>query len=307
MDEFYEKNKEFMSNRERANQQNKIKAGIMTYAPSVILSLIVLAMSGVGTLLQFNFSIKDVVWTTFFISLGLRLVNNMLSKYVGSNLSYNKALYSDEMQTLKNNFILEGQGINRDEFEKYVHNYNLEQKKQAYKIKKRTKIQSLKTKINMLLFANDIDCKNRRIRKIERLKQKVKELENISSDEYIEKNIAYIKVKYNKVKSYYFLSPAEDYIDNSVRYKVNFSRENTKEIIKSLPLTVAFVFFSSLLAYDAVMGNINALSILFDISSMIFNFIIGWVTVGKKIASKTMNAYINRQSFLLEFKAKTKT
>jgi hypothetical protein len=131
----------------------------------------------------------------------------------------------------------------------------------------------------------------------------VDELESISSDEYIDKNIAYIKVKYKKVKSHYFLSPSEDYIDDAVRYRVDFSKENTKEIAKSLPLTVALVFFSSLLAYDAIMGIVNAVSILFDIGNMIFNFIIGWVTVGKKIASRMMNAYINRQNFIMKFKA----
>ena len=304
MDEFYERNREFFTPENK--DANKIKAGIMTYAPSVILSLILLAMSGIGTLLQFNFSFQEVVWTTFLISLGLRLLSNTLSKYVGSNLSYNKALFSNEMQKIKHDFILSGENINREEFEKYVNQYNLEKKKEAYKTKKRAKIQILKTKLSALMFANNLYSTKRRLNKIDRLKTKIEKIKSISSDEYIDENIIYIKVKYKKVKSYYFLSPAEDYIDDSIRYRVNFARENTKEIIKSLPLTISFAFFSSLLAYDAVMGNINAVSILFDIATMIFNFTIGWITIGKKIASKTMNAYINRQSFLLEFKAKTK-
>lgn len=67
---------------------------------------------------------------------------------------------------------------------------------------------------------------------------------------------------------------------------------------------MALVFFSALLAYDVAVGKVNAVSILFDIANMVFNFIIGWFTVGKKIASRMMNAYINRQTFILEFKAK---
>lgn len=306
MDEFYEKNKEFMPKRERIENKNAIKAGIMTYAPSVILSLILLALSGLGTLLQFRFSLKDIIWVTFFISLGLRLVSTFLSKYVGSNLSYNKALYSDEMQTLKENFIKSGLDIDRDAFESYVAKYNIEQKKKAYKAKKGIKIQKRQKEIQTLSFKNELECKPSRIKKIKRLKNKLVSLSALITDEYIEKNISYIKVKYKKVRSYYFLSPSEDYIDDSVRYSVNFSKESTKEIIKSLPLTIALAFFSSLLAYDAVMGTINAVSILFDIGNMIFNFILGWVIVGKRTASKMMNAYINRQSFLLEFKAKTK-
>lgn len=275
----------------------------MTYLPSVILTLILIALSGLGTLLQFNFSLKDIVWITFLISLGLRIVSTFLSKYVGANLSYNKALYSEEMQTIKANFIKSGIDIDRDAFETYVADYNLEQKKKAYKAKKGIKKQNIKTKKNTLVFLNQLECKERRTRKIERLSKKVEEIENILSDEYVDKNIAYIKVKYKKVRSYYFLSPSEDYIDNSVRYSMNFSKESTKEIIKSLPLTVALAFFSSLLAYDAVMGTINAVSILFDIGNMIFNFILGWVIVGKRTAAKMMNAYINRQTFLSKFKS----
>ena len=210
------------------------------------------------------------------------------------------------MQTLKTNFIESGKDIDRDTFETYIIAYNLEQKKRAYKVKKGSKIQKLQNKIKTLYFKNELDCREGRLKKIERLTKKVASLSALITDEYIDKNISYIKVRYNKVRSYYFLSPSEDYIDNSVRYSVNFSKESTKEIIKSLPLTVALVFFSSLLAYDAVMGSINAVSILFDIGNMIFNFILGWVIVGKRTASKMMNAYINRQTFLLGFKAKTK-
>ena len=303
MDEFYEINKEFITNPVN-NTAKKIKAGIMTYLPSVVLTLILLVLSGLGALLQFNFSIKDIVWTTFFISLGLRLVSNFLSKYVGSNLAYNKALYSDEMQSLKKDFINAGKNIDRTAFEKYIYEYNLENKKKAYKNKKRMKIQALNEKKSLLTFRNKLDYSKRRANKITKLEHKKDELTSISTDDYIDENISYIKVKYAKVRSYYFLSPSEDYVEDGIRYKVNFSKENTKEILKSLPLTVALVFFSALLAYDVAVGKVNAVSILFDIANMVFNFIIGWFTVGKKIASRMMNAYINRQTFILEFKAK---
>ncbi len=304
MSNFYEENKDFISpSSKQETNQNKIKAGIMTYLPSVILTLILVTLSGLGALIQFNFTIKEIVWGTFFISLGLRLISNFLSKYVGSNLCYNRALYSEEMQKIKSDFVLAGQDVERDLFEDYVNQYNLTQKKKAYKKKKCSKIQKFKSKIKILTFKNNLECKAGRDKKLSKLKNKVSALESITSDDYIDKNITYIKVKYKKVRSYYFLSPSEDYFDDSIQYSVNFSRENTKEIIRTLPITVALVTFSALLSYDAIMGNINAVSVLFDIGNMIFNFIIGWVTVGKKIVAKMMNAYINRQTFILKFKS----
>ena len=94
---FYEENKEFMP-KEEQRSNNSVKGGLMAYLPSAILTLILVALSGLGALIQVNFSLKNVVWTTFIISLSLRLISNFLSKYVGSNLYYNKALYSDEIQ-----------------------------------------------------------------------------------------------------------------------------------------------------------------------------------------------------------------
>ena len=134
MDNFYEENKQFLSK----PTSNKIKAGIMTYFPSVILTLILVALSGLGALIQFDFDIKQIVWSTFFISLALRLISTFLSKYVGSNLAFNKALYSDDMQNLKASFLEEGKNIDLNAFEDYVVRYNLENKKNS-KFRKKNK------------------------------------------------------------------------------------------------------------------------------------------------------------------------
>ena len=305
MDNFYQEHSEFLPKEETntiTEKVGRIKAGIMTYAPSIILSLILVAISALGTLIQFNFQLNTIVWSTFIISLGLRLISNFLSKYVGSNLYYNKALYSDEMQNLKNDFILQGKDIDKNAFEIYVQEYNLECKKRAYEIQQRSKITKLNLKINTLNHKNEIRETKRRLRKIKRLTLKIAEIEKVCTKEYIDKNIRYIKVKYPRVKSCYFLSPAEDSTENGKTYNVNFSKENTKEILKKLPVTALMVFFGALISYDAAMGKANIISILYDVGNMAFNFILGWFVVGKDIASRTMNAFINRLTFIAGYK-----
>lgn len=302
---FYEENKEFLPKEEQRSSSG-VKGGLMAYLPSAILTLILIALSGLGALIQVNFSLKSVVWTTFLISLSLRLISNFLSKYVGSNLYYNKALYSEEIQGFKKNFLDCGKDIDKSLFEKYVTEYNLESKKKAYIKKKRGKIAMLQEKANALKRINELDFKKSRDRKIKRLQKQIKELEEISSDEYINLNIIYLKVKYPKVKTYYFLSPEEDCVESKEKYNINYARENTIEILKSLPLTVTLVFFGALISHDAVMGNVNAMSVLYDIGNMVFNFIIGWYVIGKRLISKTINTYINRQTFIEKFKAQTK-
>jgi hypothetical protein len=302
---FYEDNREYLPKSE-PQVNNKVKGGLMAYLPSAILTLILVALSGLGALIQVNFSLKNVVWTTFLISLSLRLISNFLSKYVGSNLYYNKALYSEELQGFKKDFLDSGKDIDKNLFESYVAQDNLESKKKSYIKKKRGKLTMLQEKANKLERINKLDFTKARDRKIKRYQKQIKELEDISSDEYIDANIIYLKVKYPKVKTYYFLSPEEDCAESKEKYNINYSRENTIEILKSLPLTATLVFFGALISYDAVMGNVNAMSVLYDIGNMAFNFILGWFVIGKRLISKTINTYINRQTFIAKFKSKIK-
>lgn len=303
MGNFYEENKEFLPKEETQTVPSKVKAGVMSYLPSALLTLVLVALSGLGTLIQVNFEIKAIVWTSFFISLGLRLISNFLSKYVGSNLSYNKALYSEEVQSLKSDFLLQSKKIDKCKFEKYVSEINLQEKKEAYKVQKHSKIVKLNKKIDFLEHANELECSKRKEKKIKKLNNKVSVLKTFIAEDYVDKNIKYIKVKYFKLQSCYFLSPAEDSSEKKKLYNVNFSKENTIEISKSLPLTVMLIFFGTLIGHDFMFGQINVISVLFDIATMAFNFIVGWFIVGKRIISKTMNAYINRLTFIEQYMA----
>ncbi len=304
---FYEENKELIPKRERKNVFGKVEAGVMTYLPSAILTIILIALSGLGTLLQFNFELKSIVWSTFIISLGLRLISIFLSKYVGSNIYYNKALYSDEVQDVKNEFVKAGKSLDKAEFEMYVNKYNLEAKKKAYCVKIRSKIIKNSTIVKKLKHEIELDYSTKKEKQIKKREKIVAELETLCEVDYIDKNIAYIKVKYQKLKTCYFLSPVEDTETKYIQYNVSFSKENAKEIVKTLPLTAMLVFFGTLIGYDVSMGTANIVSVFYDIGNMVFNFIMGWFVVGKKVVSRTINAYINRLTFIAGYNSKNES
>ena len=59
---------------------------ILAYLPSLVFFIILIAMSGLGTLIQFNFDIQQIVWATFFVGFSLRFLLNAMSRYIGRHL-----------------------------------------------------------------------------------------------------------------------------------------------------------------------------------------------------------------------------
>ena len=284
--------------------KEKARAGIMEYLPSVLLTIVLVFVSGLGTLVQFEMSFKNIVFGTFLVSLALRLVTVFSAKYVGSNLCYNKKIYSDEFTEIKNEFLELGKGIDKAHLDKYVACHNRELKKQMYIKKQKTKIEKHLDVIHKCEFKNSLSYSKRRERQIKKRNRKIEWLEKISKPEYVEENIPYLKVKYNKVRTCYFFSPLEDNVTKSRNYTVNVSKELSKEILKSLPLTIFLSSLGSMLLFGATTGKINAISLSYDLAVIIFNFSLGWFVVGKKAVSTTINAFLNRIIFLKEYRSK---
>lgn len=277
------------------------KSGVMEYLPSALLTIVLIVVSGLGTLIQFNLQFHAIVFSTFIISLSLRLVTVFSAKYVGSNIYYNKESSSDKFLNVQKELIETGKNIDKAEFDRYVKERNVQLKKDAYKGKKRGKIALLKEQINKLTFANEYAYSERRTNRIKKKEKKIEELRAISTDEYVDANIIYIKVKYRKIRSSCFFSPYEQNAPKYRQYSVNVSREISKEIAKSLPLTILLVSLGSLIVFSATTGSINILSLFYDIAVILFNFIMGWFVVGKKAVASTVNAFINRIIFIKEF------
>ena len=278
------------------------KAGVMEYLPSALLTIVLIIVSGLGTLIQFDLQFKTIVFSTFIISLSLRLVTVFSAKYVGSSAYYNKSIYAENFKKIKDELLETGKDVDKAEFDKYVGKYNLKLKKETYAKKKRGKIATLRERINRLSFKNELSFSNWRAKRIERYSKKIEELQKICSDEYIDVNIIYLKVKYRKVRSCYFFSTVENNYAKTRSFNVNVSKEISREIVKSLPLTILLVSLGSLIVFSSKTGTLNVVSFFYDIAVILFNFVVGWFVVGKKAVASTVNAFINRIIFIKEFK-----
>lgn len=308
MDNFYKENSEFLPKEKRNDlQERTVGQSVVAYIPSIILALVLLATSALGSLIQFTFDIKKIVWTAFLTSLGLRIITYVLPKYIGSNTYYNKALYSTEVKKTRQEFIAATEGVNRSAFEDYVEARQIDLKKAAYKRKKSRALVRWRYKKKTLEYKQELEHSKKRARKIKNLEAKIATRETVLTDEFIEKNIRYVKkVHYKKLKAAWFLTPSEQSISGGTRYSIDEARENIKEIIKSLPMMIFCTFLGGLISYNAYLGTINALSILFDLSNILFNFIIGFFMIGRKNIAKLLDVYVNRTIFLEQFKTSQK-
>lgn len=308
MDNFYKENSEFLPKEKKNDLQEKtVGQSIVSYIPSVILSLILIATSALGSLLQFTFGVKEIIWTAFLTSLGLRIITYVLPKYIGSNTYYNRALYSTEVKNTRDDFIAATKDINKAEFEEYVEQRQIELKKIAYKRKKSRKLVKWRFKKKTLEYKNELEFSKRRDRQIKALTAKIVTREAVLTDEFIDKNIRYVKkLRYRHLKAAWFLTPSEQSVSQTARYTMDETKENIKEILKSLPAMLFCTFLGGLISYNAYMGTINAISILYDIMNIIFNFVVGFFMIGRKNVAKLLDVYVSRTLFLSQFKASRK-
>lgn len=308
MDNFYKENSEFLPKEKKNDLQEKtVGQSIVSYIPSVILSLILIATSALGSLLQFTFGVKEIVWTAFLTSLGLRVITYILPKYIGSNTYYNRALYSTEVKNTRDDFIAATKDVNKAEFEEYVEQRQIELKKIAYKRKKSRKLVKWRFKKKTLEYKNELEFSKRRDRQIKALTAKIATREAVLTDEFIDKNIRYVKkLRYRHLKASWFLTPSEQSVSQTARYTMDETKENIKEILKSLPAMLFCTFLGGLISYNAYMGTINAISILYDIMNIIFNFVVGFFMIGRRNVAKLLDVYVSRTLFLSQFKASRK-
>ena len=84
----------------------------LSVLPTVVLTIALFSLSALSTLINFNFSFKDIVWASFLTALFLRIATAAMSKYLGSNSRYQVGQKSPELLRLQDKIRTTAEKIN---------------------------------------------------------------------------------------------------------------------------------------------------------------------------------------------------
>ena len=165
-----------------------------------VLLFIIFAVFGCFDFVNFQIDISALASWKYWTSVITKTIAGSIAYNIGINLLLDKEIAKDEeLHKQKNKYKQLNEKKDENLFNDYVINvFNKEEKKKAYKCKINKKIYWL-NKItrnrNKLLYSSN----NEEEKAKNRYCQKRKELEELKSDEYIDKNIDNIIVRYNEV------------------------------------------------------------------------------------------------------------
>lgn len=274
------------------------KSNILGYLPSIVLYVVLIIISGIGTAIQFGFDLKEVIWNAFLISFVLRLMLNVFSKYIGADLCFQIYINKSYVLTPKKDFTLLSQSIDYGNFESWITSENLKTKIGLYKEKKQKQLNAVNDKLRKISLLIIKDKHNRKKIKYEN-KKKIIEAE--STEAYINENIAYLKLTYKKLNAKDFETESELTNSTNNSYSFNASWETTKAISKGVPIMIFTALFGGLLSYNISMGQINALSMCYDLATILWFAINGFHKIGKANIQKLIGVFNQRKTVLSRY------
>lgn len=274
---------------------------ILSFLPSVIFFLILIVISGIGTLIQFQFSISAIIWITFIISFGLRFLTIAMSKYVGSDTCYNIEKEKPYAQEPKKRFVKLSRAIDYGTFEDWIDGENLLTKIGIHKEQITKKINKIKRKARRLTSKNRLNFSKKTELKINKLKEQKDYLAEELTEAFINENIDYLRIRFKKLNAKDFETESE--ISNTAKktYGINPAFENIKGIAKGFPQMLFISLFGCMITYNVTMGSINAVSCLYDIAMILWYAINGYIGLGRKNIQKLIGVYNDKSTVISKY------
>lgn len=276
-------------------------AKFLSVLPTVILAIALFSLSALSTLINFNFSFKEIVWASFITALLLRIATAAMSKYLGSNSRYQVGQKSPELLRMQEKIRTTAEKINYAEFRSWVINENKKRKLEAYMRGWARKAAAIDEKIGRLKIKPLNDGIGKKIAKLE---NKKREIEYVTSDEYVKKYLDTKKVKYIRLDYRKFVTAFSS--DGGYKreiYSINEKLENGKEILKGLPTMIFISLLSAMIGFSVSFGQINVISCITDIVNITLQFTTGWFFIGSKTLTTEMCVFISKEAILDKFLA----
>ena len=232
------------------SNRNKISKIII----NSLLLFIIFAIFGCFDFVNFTVDVTLIANWKYWTQVFAKTVGGAIAFNIGINLLFDKELESDKvLQEQQEKYKRLNEKKDQTTFNYYVVNvFNKEEKKKAYKDKINRKIfwlNKFSTNKSKLLYSSD----NEEEKTKNRYCIKRKELEELKSDEYIDKNIDSIIVKYNMVDPIVF----ELEIDGSRSYRgvktkgdINIGRARLTSGVVLGMIMISMIITSIVLAPD---------------------------------------------------------
>ena len=284
--------------RDKYDKKKNIVTGIQSVITtrkitSVTTALIMLALIGVFQFITLGCDISNLLTWSFYLTLLYRTVLVLLAYYVAINFLYDKCIAQPDIQNAITEFrtLTKIRDINFSDFLTNV--YNPRRKKEAWKNKINLEIAGIERKI----------LKVKRKRKKEKLVNKIKNLKEQLTDEYIDPRIDTLQVKYYIVLESDFVA-AEAVDENSIyKTRIDYDSELFKSIMKKiLPYILMSIVMGALVtasinkpAYEVI------INLLTDISIIVLRISQGAWDAPRIINSSYLIPYSNRISILNEY------
>lgn len=283
---------------EHTRKTIKGRKEVFSFLPTVIMVLLLFAVSSISSLLQFSFSLKDVAWTSLCLTLGLRLTMLIASQWIGADCKFRADQKNEDLDKARKEYRKASEELDIAAFDRWVYMENIHRKTEAYRNKNNKKIADIDIKISRikrkLLFSPSEALEI----SLQKLEHKKEDIEAINTDEFIRQHILDVKVKYNALHVSDFLTPSEFLSGKDEKYHMSEAVENVSEIAKFIPTTIFITILFSLVGTSYHFGTLSVVSLIFDVFSTAFNFSTGWFYVGRRTVATQIFVFRSRKAVI---------
>ena len=277
-----------------------------------------IGLMGLLTLIQADFIIRDINIMEFVGLAAMRLTMLFLSKNVSGRARVNALKRDEEYKELVAAYREEIKGLNYKDLEVYLRTVaNPARKIAAYRATIQPKIEKLNAdnaKLDLALATLERREKApfkkwRMAWKKSKIVQNNTQIEKYTvliSDEYIEANYKFLKVKYEVLTVDKFVAVTSNSDGAHGRITVNSETEMTKAIAKGIPLALLISVYLALIGWENTrLGNFDVLTFVLDVLLLSWYFLQGWFFVGGKVVDMIRDALVNKTLFIQQYKDKT--
>lgn len=289
---------------EKPDLVRKAKLGV----PSVLMIIFVFAMSAFGSLVQLDFDIKQMTQAALLalvFSVGLRVAVYFCSRWVGASTRYQRDEFTEDVTKAKDAYIADITGLPIADFSAWADEENRKEKERVYRDRCNAAILALERKILFIKKKprNKPMGKREKLR-LAKLEHRQEDIRARVTDEYIEENLAYIRVKYDHIAPADFMEGNHLSAHPRKKYGFDASQEISRDTVKDIPVMLLCSFGVALITTNVIFGTINIAAMVFDLGSGVMNFCTGWYFIGAKNTAKAIAVYNNKRAVVSRFKGR---